>query len=149
MNKILHINKKILLLILILISLLFTIIIIKKNLNDSFNQIISNEKTQSFDIINPSFTINNTGEKISVKAKKGNFLSSDLILLENNVIFKSSRFKLETDKVIFNQKKQTAKSEHDSKFESDGTIILSEGFKINQNGEVILFNGNTILILKK
>ena len=42
MNKILQINKKILLLILILISLLFTIIIIKKNLNDSFNQIISN-----------------------------------------------------------------------------------------------------------
>ena len=39
-------------------------------------------KGPNFDIINPSFTINNK-QKISVKAEKGNFISNQKILLEN------------------------------------------------------------------
>ena len=42
-----------------------------------------NEKSQgpNFDIINPSFTINNK-QKISIKAEKGNFITDQKILLE-------------------------------------------------------------------
>ena len=98
---------------------------------------------------NPSFTINNSGEKISVKAKRGKFLSKNLILLEGNVVFKSTQFKLLTDRVTFNQKNQTAESTETSEFQSEGTYILSEGFKITKNGDIILFNGKTILILDK
>ena len=67
--------------------------------------------------------------------------------MENNVIFKSTQFKLLTDKVIFNQKNQTAESKHSSKFESDNTTVISEGFRITNNGNIILFDGKTKLTL--
>ncbi len=115
----------------------------------ALEEVISNEENTSFDIANPSFTINNEGKKISVKAKKGKFLNKNLILLENEVIFKSKQFRLLTNKVTFNQKNQTAESKQSSKFHSDGTTIVSEGFKITEHGDIILFNGKTILILNK
>ena len=110
---------------------------------------VLNQEKSSFDIANPSFTINNSGEKISVRAKKGKFLNKDLILLEDNVVFKSTRFKLLADKVIFNQKNQTAESKLSSKFESDNTKVISEGFRITNSGDIILFDGKTILTLNK
>ena len=52
-------------------------------------------------------------------------------------------------KVIFNQKNQTAKSKDASNFQSDGTSILSEGFEITEDGDIIFFNGKTKLRLYK
>ena len=120
---------------------------ILSNLKTPLKEAILNEEKSSFDISNPSFTINNGGEKISVKAKKGKFLDSNLILLEDNVVFKSTKFKLFTDKVTFHQKNQTAESKHSSKFESDNTEVISEGFRITNSGDIILFDGKTILTL--
>ena len=149
MNNFLKINKKILLIILIAISLFFISTIIFNNINNPIDEIILSKENSNFDIINPSFTINNNKEKISVKAKRGNFLSDSLISLESNVVFKSPSFQLKTNKVIFNKNNQTAESENDSLFEAKGTVIKSEGFKITENGNIILFNGNTILIIDK
>ena len=103
----------------------------------------------NFDIINPSFTINSNKERISIKAKKGNFINSDLILLEKNVSFKSSNFTIYSDRAIFDKKEQTAESKSDSVFESNKTEISSEGFKIIDQGEVIFFNGKTSLIIEQ
>ena len=121
--------------------------VLNSNLQTPLKETILNEEKSSFDVANPSFTINNNDKKISVKAKKGKFLSKDLILLEDNVTFKSTQFKLLTDKVIFNQKNQTAESKISSKFESDNTKVISEGFRITNSGDIILFDGKTILTL--
>ena len=94
-----------------------------------------------FDILNPSFTINSDNEKISVKANKGNFINKDLILLKKNVSFVSDKFKIYTDEVTFNKIEQTANSNTNSQFISDGTLIKSEGFSILQQGDIILFDG--------
>ena len=102
-----------------------------------------------FDIINPTFTINNDKEKISVRAKNGNFLSKNIILLKNDVYFESKRFKIFSDEVIFDRKKQTANSKTSSKFKSDGTEITSEGFSIIEQGDIILFDGKTSLMLNQ
>ena len=152
MNRLLQLNKKLLLFILFGISLIFIFVITLNKTESSFNEILINEEDTTdtiFDIINPSFTINNNNEKISVKAKKGNFIGEDTILLKNNVVFQSSQFKLISNMAIFNQKNQTAESTETSEFQSEGTYILSEGFKITKNGDIILFNGKTILILDK
>ena len=69
--------------------------------------------------------------------------------MENNVIFKSSKFKLQTNKAIYNKRDQTATSQEVSKFQSEGTMIVSEGFEIIENGNVIFFNGKTRLNLNK
>ena len=121
--------------------------VLNSNLQTPLKETILNEEKSSFDVANPSFTINNNDKKISVKAEKGKFLSKDLILLEDNVTFKSTQFKLLTDKVIFNQKNQTAESKISSKFESDNTKVISEGFRITNSGDIILFDGKTILTL--
>ncbi len=110
---------------------------------------ISSKSVPMFDIINPSFTIKNEKEKISVKAKGGNFLTNNKILLEKNVMIVSPNFKLYTEKVIYNQENQSAESKEKSKFESKTATIISEGFNINDNGSVIFFNGNTKLIMNK
>ena len=149
MNRLLLLNKKLLLLILLSISIIFLLTIILNNTNSSFEQRSIEEKNPNFDIINPSFTINNNKQTISVKAKRGNFLSKELILLEENVIFQSPQFKLLTNKVIFNQSNQTAKSTEISKFQSDKTTVISEGFEITENGDIIFFQGKTTLKLNK
>ena len=46
-------------------------------------------------------------------------------------------------------KKQTAKSESISKFKSKGAEIISEGFRIIEQGDIILFDGKTSLILSQ
>ena len=100
-----------------------------------------------FDILNPSFTINSDNEKISVKANKGNFINKDLILLKKNVSFVSDKFEIYTEEVTFNKIEQTANSSTNSQFISEGTLIKSEGFSILQQGDIILFDGKTSIIL--
>ena len=112
------------------------------------NEEVKESKGPNFDILNPSFTINNK-QKISVKAERGNFISDRKVLLENNVIFKSSKFKLQTNKAIYDKTNQTANSKEPTKFQSEGTIIFSEGFEIIENGNIIFFNGKTKLNLIK
>ena len=75
-------------------------------------------------------------------------LNEDEILLKDNVRFNSNDFRIETEIVIFNRNKQTAKSKTKSKFISDNTIISSDGFNIYDNGEKIIFHGSANIILK-
>ena len=146
MNKFLTINKNILLgLSLIICLILISMIIFKNYFNN--NKIIEISSMPSVDIINPKFTINNKNKKIYVKASKGNFIDKDLILLEENVYFESSDFKIYSDSVTFNRKDETANSKTKSKFESKGTMIISEGFKIKNQGDIIFFDGETSLTL--
>ena len=66
MNKLLHVNKSLLLFILLGTFLILIITIISKNTYISVNKIADKSKGPNFDIINPSFIINNK-QKISVK----------------------------------------------------------------------------------
>ncbi len=128
--------------------LIFVSTIILNNTDISLNEKVKESKSPNFDILNPSFTINNK-QKISVKAERGNFISDRKILLENNVVFKSSKFKLQTNKAIYDKTNQTARSGESTKFQSEGAMILSEGFEITENGNIIFFNGKTKLNLIK
>ena len=110
------------------------------------HQVKINEKTS--DISEPKFSINSKEQKISVTANEGNFLTEDEIILEKNVIFKSDKFKIYTDNVIFNKKTLVASSQNKSKFISENTSIDSAGFDIIENGNIINFKGRTKLILK-
>tara|TARA_B100001057_G_scaffold273914_1_gene274213 strand:- start:320 stop:634 length:315 start_codon:yes stop_codon:yes gene_type:complete len=100
------------------------------------------------DISEPKFAINNKSKKIYVTAKEGNFLNKDEILLNKNVRFKSIDFSIETERVVFNRDKQTAKSKTKSLFKSKNTTISSEGFDIYDKGNKIIFYGNSFIILK-
>ena len=149
MNKLLQVNKKLLLFLLLGIIVIFIATIILNKTDISLNQTIKKKSTgPNFDIINPSFTINNK-QKISVKAEKGNFISDQKILLENNVMFKSSKFKIQTNKAIYNKLNQEVNSNELTRFQSEGTMIISEGFEITENGNIIFFNGRTKLNLDK
>ena len=103
----------------------------------------------SHDITKPRFTINNLNKKIVITANEGDFVNSNEILLKNKVLFKSKKFKIMSDNVLFDRKNQTAKSENNSIFTSQNTKINSEGFNIIQKGDVILFMGKTSLISSK
>ena len=96
----------------------------------------------------PKFSINSDKQKISVTAKEGNFITEDEIMLKNNVIFKSNKFKIFSNNVIFNKKDLIASSNDKSKFVSKKTTIESIGFDIIENGNIINFKGKTKLILK-
>ena len=114
--------------------------------SNSENKIYINKKTS--DISEPKFSINSKKQKISVTANEGNFLTEDEIILEKNVIFKSNKFKIYTDNVVFNKKTLVASSQDESKFISDNTSIDSAGFDIIENGNIINFKGKTKLVLK-
>ena len=114
--------------------------------DNSENKIYINKKTS--DISEPKFSINSKKQKISVTANEGNFLTEDEIILEKNVIFKSNKFKIYTDNVVFNKKTLVASSQDESKFISNNTSIDSAGFDIIENGNIINFKGKTKLILK-
>ena len=149
MNLLLSLNKRIFLifsfLFIILILFLFLSNLIEST-DNSKNKITINKKTS--DISEPKFSINSEEQKISVTAKEGNFLTEDEIALEKNVIFKSNKFKIYTDNVVFNKKTLVASSQDKSKFISDNTSIDSAGFDIIENGNIINFKGKTKLILK-
>ena len=99
------------------------------------------------DITKPKFTINSEDQKISISANEGNFINNNEILLQNDVIFESNKFTIYSDDVIFNKNNQTAASKVKSKFVSENTSILSDGFEIVDNGNQIKFNGKTTINL--
>ena len=149
MNFLLSFNKKLFLIfsLTFIIIIFFIFLFIFFQYTDySQEQIDINEKTS--DISKPKFSINGKKQKISVTANEGNFLTEDEIILEKNVIFKSNKFKIYTDNVIFNKKTLVASSQNKSKFISNNASIDSAGFDIIENGNIINFKGKTKLILK-
>ena len=149
MNFLLSLNKKIFLIlsfIFIIFILSFVLLNFIETTNNFQKKIVINEKTS--DISEPKFSINSKEQKISVTAKEGNFLTEDEIVLEKNVIFKSNKFKIYTDNVVFNKKTFVASSQDESKFISKNTSIDSAGFDIIENGNIINFKGKTKLVLK-
>ena len=149
MNFLLSLNKKIFLIFssIFIIFILFIFLSNFKEIADnSENKITISNKTS--DISEPKFSINSEEQKISVTASEGNFLNEDEIVLEKNVIFKSNKFKIYTDNVVFNKKTLVASSQDKSKFISNNSSIDSAGFDIIENGNIINFKGKTKLVLK-
>ena len=131
------------------IIFLFLIIIFYKQIN--LNNIIIEENISSLsnaDISQPKFAINNDSKKIYITASQGNFINKDEVLLNKNVRFKSNNFSIETERVIFNRNKQTAKSKTKSMFKSKNATITSDGFNIYDKGNKLIFYGNSYIILK-
>ena len=149
MNFLLSLNNKVFLIIsfifIFFILFIFSLNFFESN-DNSENKFYINKKTS--DISEPKFSINSKKQKISVTANEGNFLTEDEIVLEKNVIFKSNKFKIYTDNVVFNKKTLVASSKDESKFISDNTSIDSAGFDIIENGNIINFKGKTKLVLK-
>ena len=149
MNFFLHINKKLIILFGAVIIFLFLIIIFYKHIN--LNNIIVENTTGNLsdvDISEPKFAINNESKKIYITAAQGNFINKDEVLLKENVRFKSNEFSIETEKVVFNRKAQTAKSKTKSIFKSKNATIASDGFNIHDKGNRIIFYGKSNIILK-
>ncbi len=132
---------------LLLLSFIIFILYKQFNLSNINFEYVKNDFSDA-DISKPKFAINNETKKIYISAGEGNFLNKDEVLLKNNVKFKSSDFSIETDKVIFNRNKQTAQSKTKSLFKSKNAIIFSNGFDIHDNGNKIIFYGNSNIILK-
>ena len=150
MNYLLQLNKSLVLFFLIFLTIISLIFFFLKNeillkSEIKFDTISDN----SFDILNPKFTINNANEIITIQAEKGNFLNKNNIVLENDVVFKSDKFKIYSSKVLFDKKNQTAYSKKNSTFISEGTTIESKGFEITDKGNTIQFNGKTKIMLLK
>ena len=149
MNILLSLNKKIFLIfsfVIIFFILIVFLLNFIKTTNNSKDIIALDERTS--DISEPKFSINSKEQKISVTANEGNFLTEDEIVLQKNVIFKSNKFKIYTDNVVFNKKTLVASTQNKSKFISDNTSIDSAGFDIIENGNIINFKGKTKLVLK-
>ena len=149
MNNLLLINKKLILLIFVIISLIAFIFLTLFQNPFNKNPLNINKEDYSFDIKNPNFTINGRDEEISIKAKGASFINTNEILLEENVIFKSDTFTLKSPEVFFNQKNQTAYSEKNTTFISEGTKINAKGFEITDEGDKINFKGKTKVTLIK
>ena len=150
MNFFLYINRKFIILFGAIIIFLFLIIFFLKQINLN-NRIILEDTVKSSsnaDISEPKFAINNESKKIYITASQGNFINKDEVLLNENVRFKSNDFSIETEKVIFNRDKQTAKSKTKSMFKSKNATITSDGFNIHDKGNKIIFYGNSYIILK-
>ena len=150
MNYLLQLNKSLVLIFLIFLTIISLIFFFVKDEIFSKSEIkFDTISDNSFDILNPKFTINNANEIITVQAEKGNFLNKNNIVLENNVVFKSDKFKIYSSKVLFDKKNQTAYSKKNSTFISEGTTIESKGFEITDKGNTIQFNGKTKIMLLK
>jgi hypothetical protein len=150
LNYLLHLNKSLVLIFLIFLTIISLIFFFVKDEIFSKSEIkFDTISDNAFDILNPKFTINNTNEIITIQAEKGNFLNKNNIMLENNVVFKSDKFKIYSSKVLFDKKNQTAYSKKNSTFISEGTTIESKGFEITDKGNTIQFNGKTKIMLLK
>ena len=150
MNYLLQLNKSLVLIFLIFLTIISLIFFFVKYEIFSKSEIkFDTISDNSFDILNPKFTINNANEIITIQAEKGNFLNKNNIVLENNVVFKSDKFKIYSSKVFFDKKNQTAYSKKNSTFISEGTTIESKGFEITDKGNTIQFNGKTKIMLLK
>ena len=149
MNFLLTINKtQLIIFTSFLIFLILFIFIYSFVNNEKSITKITDITTNKSDIIKPKFSISGKKSEIFITAKNGNFLSEEKILLENNVKFKSKEFQLISDNVIFDRKNFIATSEKKSKFTSKNTSIISAGFDITENGNIINFKGQTILKIK-
>ena len=150
LNFFLHINRKFIILFGAIIIFLFLIIIFFKqiNLNNKTILEVAVKSSSNADISEPKFAINNKSKKIYITASQGNFINKDEVLLNENVRFKSNDFSIETEKVIFNRDKQTAKSKTKSMFKSKNATITSDGFNIHDKGNKIIFYGSSYIILK-
>ena len=150
LNFFLHINRKFIILFGAIIIFLFLIIIFFKQINLNNNIILEDtvKSSSNADISEPKFAINNESKKIYITASQGNFINKDEVLLNENVRFKSNDFSIETEKVIFNRDKQTAKSKTKSMFKSKNATITSDGFNIHDKGNKIIFYGSSYIILK-
>ena len=132
-----------------MIILIITIIFAIKYIQISNDNSIPLKLTSSeSDITKPKFTISGNNQEIAITAKEGDFLSEDEILLKKNVIFQSKKFKIFSNKVVFDKKKLIASSSEKSEFVAKNTSIISNGFDIIDNGNIINFKGKTILTLK-
>ena len=150
MNYLLQLNKSLVLIFLIFLTIISLIFFFVKDEIFSKSEIkFDTISDNSFDILNPKFTINNANEIITIQAEKGNFLNKNKIILENDVVFKSDKFKIYSSKVFFDKKNQTAYSKKNSTFISEGTTIESKGFEITDKGNTIQFNGKTKIMLLK
>ena len=150
MNYLLQLNKSLVLIFFIFLTIISLIFFFVKDEIFSKSEIKFDTITDnSFDILNPKFTINNANEIITIQAEKGNFLNKNNIVLENDVVFKSDKFKIYSSKVFFDKKNQTAYSKKNSTFISEGTTIESKGFEITDKGNTIQFNGKTKIMLLK
>ena len=149
MNFLLSINKTTLIIFTSLLIILILFIFVFSFLsNEKSITKITDITTNKSDIVSPKFSISGKKSKIFITAKNGNFLSEEKILLENHVKFKSKEFQLISDNVIFDRKNLIATSENKSKFSSKNTSIISAGFDITENGNIINFKGQTILKIK-
>ena len=150
MNYLLQLNKSLVLIFLIFLTIISLIFFFVKDEIYSKSEIkFDTISDNSFDILNPKFTINNANKIITIQAEKGNFLNKNNIVLENDLVFKSDKFKIYSSKVFFDKKNQTAYSKKDSIFVSEGTTIESKGFEITDKGNTIQFNGKTKIMLLK
>jgi len=150
LNHLLQLNKSLVLIFLVFLTIISLIFFFVKDEIFSKSEIkFDTISDNSFDILNPKFTINNANEIITIQAEKGNFLNKNNIVLENNVVFKSDKFKIYSSKVLFDKKNQTAYSKKNSTFISEGTTIESKGFEITDKGNTIQFNGKTKIMLLK
>ena len=149
MNFFLYINRNIIFLAgLIIFSLFLLVIFSKQNVLNVIEKEDFDRNVSKADIDEPKFAINNESKKIYITAMQGYFLNEDEILLEDNVRFTSNDFSIETNRVIFNRNKETAESKDRSLFKTENTTISSDGFDIYDNGNKIIFYGNSFVILK-
>ena len=149
MNFLLSLNKKLFLIFSFFVFFfIFVLLIIVYYKSNSIPKNIVNISKNNADITQPKFSINSDKQNISVTANEGNFLTEDEIKLEKNVIFKSKKFKIYSDNVVFNKKNLIASSTNKSKFVSEKASIDSIGFDIIENGNIINFKGKTRLVLK-
>tara|TARA_B100000579_G_C22096869_1_gene517065 strand:- start:13 stop:462 length:450 start_codon:yes stop_codon:yes gene_type:complete len=149
LNFLLSLNKKYILTLSILFFIsLFLFLIFRYLYQAETNEQVYTNIVSNIDITEPKFAINRDDEKIFVSAKEGNFIDTNKILLKKEVLFKSNNFIIETEKVIFDRKEQTATTKTNSIFKSKNTIISSEGFDIYDNGSKIKFTGFAMVTLK-
>ena len=153
MNRLLLLNKNTILLIIVSFSLLLLLYIYRENY--FLDELIEKENDiellslDSSDLIKPKFSINRKKDNITVSANEGNFVTKDKILLNSDVQFKTEDFKITSNKATFNKKHQTASSDTLTEFQSEGTIISSQGFNITNSGNTISFKGKTKITLSK
>jgi len=153
LNRLLLLNKNTILLIIVSFSLLLLLYIYRENY--FLDELIEKEddiellSLDSSDLIKPKFSINRKKDNITVSANEGNFVTKDKILLNSDVQFKTEDFKITSNKATFNKKHQTASSDTLTEFQSEGTIISSQGFNITNSGNTISFKGKTKITLSK
>ena len=149
MNSLLSLNKRSVLIVSVIVLTLFVFIFSFQFYETlKLDDYQDTEIVSDVDITDPRFAINGDNQKILVSAKEGNFIDTNKILLQKEVKFRSNNFSIETEKVIFDRKEQTAESKSFSQFNSEKTEISSEGFNIYDNGNKIYFNGNSVIIIK-